>query len=252
MQTKKHSKKAAKEAAAAAQRGILQLRAQMPSYNEFFEIFQKFKLSFNLLAKLKNHIHEPNAPELLHFLFTPLTVILDACHWGLGRNVAEQVLSPLLSIEACDLLRNCLSSKEHDVWMALGASWRTPPEDWQSALPTPYRPVFSDGFAPYGFPPQHFDQQPSQVSSWQSYAVVLSNSFLGISSASTGPTTEPTTADLWSDTARSDAQRRLCSSTVFTPTATLIRALWSRARSRGQASGTGRGSFPLREGEISR
>ncbi|KAI1733089.1 phosphotyrosine-binding domain-containing protein [Ditylenchus destructor] len=141
-----------KEAQAAAQRGILQLRAQIPTYNEFFEVFQKFKLSFNLLAKLKNHIHEPNAPELLHFLFTPLTVILDACHWGLGMNVAEQVLNPLLSLDACELLRNCLTSKECDVWMALGRAWRTPPEDWLGTLPPPYRPVFSDGFAPYGLP----------------------------------------------------------------------------------------------------
>ena len=153
------SKRSAKEAAAAAQHGILQLRAQMPTYNEFYEVFQKFKLSFNLLAKLKNHIHEPNAPELLHFLFTPLTVILDACNWGLGRNIAELVLSPLLSLDACELLRNCLTSKECDVWMALGKSWRTPPEDWiNGVLPPPYRPVFSDGFAPYGYPfQQPFD-----------------------------------------------------------------------------------------------
>lgn len=91
--------------------GILQMRAQLPIEPEFVDIFRKFKLSFNLLvccgsplqssatvtatvflqAKLKNHIHEPNAPELLHFLFTPLTVILEACHWGLGRNIAPQV-----------------------------------------------------------------------------------------------------------------------------------------------------------------
>lgn len=44
-----------------------------------------------LTGQAQNHIHEPNAPELLHFLFTPLTIILDACRWGLGRNVAPQV-----------------------------------------------------------------------------------------------------------------------------------------------------------------
>lgn len=140
-----------------SQQGILQLRAQMPSYNEFYEIFQKFKLSFNILTMVKNYIHEPNAPELLHFLFTPLTVILDACHWGLGKNVAEQVASPLISFDACELLRNCLTSKEYDVWMSLGKYWRTPPEDWQGPLPPPYRPVFNDGYAPYGYPQQPFD-----------------------------------------------------------------------------------------------
>jgi epidermal growth factor receptor kinase substrate 8 len=116
------------------------------------DILQKFKLSFNLLAKLKNHIHEPNAPELLHFLFTPLTVILDACQWGLGRNIAPQIVSPLLARETKELMQNCLTSKESDVWMALGDTWRTPPEDWPGPLPQPYRPVFADGFMPYGPP----------------------------------------------------------------------------------------------------
>ncbi|KAK0398600.1 hypothetical protein QR680_002666 [Steinernema hermaphroditum] len=134
------------------QHGILQLRAQLPQTAEFHEILQKFKLSFNLLAKLKNHIHEPNAPELLHFLFTPLTVILDACHWGLGRNIADQVVSPLITLEARELMQNCLNSKESDVWMSLGNAWRVPPEDWIGPLPPPYRPVFVDGFAPYGNP----------------------------------------------------------------------------------------------------
>ncbi|KAK6747765.1 hypothetical protein RB195_000763 [Necator americanus] len=134
--------------------GILQMRAQLPIEPEFVDIFRKFKLSFNLLAKLKNHIHEPNAPELLHFLFTPLTVILEACHWGLGRNIAPQIVSPLLSLEARELMQNCLTSKESDVWMSLGETWRTPPEDWVGPLPPPYKPVFVDGFAPYGLPEQ--------------------------------------------------------------------------------------------------
>ena len=61
-----------------------------------------------------------------------------------------QVVSPLLSLEARELMQNCLTSKETDVWMSLGEAWRTPPEDWPGPLPPAYRPVFLDGFAPYG------------------------------------------------------------------------------------------------------
>ena len=56
--------------------GMLSMRAKPPPEAEFIDIFQKFKLSFNLLAKLKSHIHDPNAPELVHFLFTPLVRIV--------------------------------------------------------------------------------------------------------------------------------------------------------------------------------
>ena len=60
--------------------GMLNMRAKPPPERDFVDIFQKFKLSFNLLAKLKAHIHDPNAPELVHFLFTPLALIVDASH----------------------------------------------------------------------------------------------------------------------------------------------------------------------------
>ncbi|CAJ0579870.1 unnamed protein product, partial [Mesorhabditis spiculigera] len=141
-----------KRAPAPDPHGILQMRAQLPLEAEFVEVLRKFKLSFNLLAKLRNHIHEPNAPELVHFLFSPLNVILDASHWGLGRNIAPQIVSPLLSLDARELMQNCLTSKEMDTWLSLGEAWRTPPEDWPGPLPAPYKPVFLDGFAPYGPP----------------------------------------------------------------------------------------------------
>merc|ERR1712107_595665 len=77
------------------------------------DIFQKFKLSFNLLAKLKAHIHDPNAPELVHFLFTPLALIVDASHDSqYGPNLPTKVLAPLLTKSAVDLLINCLTNKE--------------------------------------------------------------------------------------------------------------------------------------------
>ena len=65
--------------------GILSVRAKPPPEMDFVDVFQKFKLSFNLLAKLKVHIHDPNAPELVHFLFTPLALV------STGLNITRQV-----------------------------------------------------------------------------------------------------------------------------------------------------------------
>ena len=93
--------------------GMLNMRAKPPPERDFVDIFQKFKLSFNLLAKLKAHIHGPNAPELVHFLFTPLALIVDASHDShYGPNLPSKVLSPLLTADAVELLVNCLTSKE--------------------------------------------------------------------------------------------------------------------------------------------
>lgn len=75
-------------------------------------------------ARLKPYIHDPNAPELVHFLFTPLSLIYEA-----SRDVnnppplASRAVSPLLTREAKDLLLNCLTSKEQEFWMSLGDAW---------------------------------------------------------------------------------------------------------------------------------
>lgn len=61
---------------------MLNAKARGPSDDDYFEILSKFKLAFNLLAKLKGCIHEPNAPELVHFLFTPLAIIIESARNG--------------------------------------------------------------------------------------------------------------------------------------------------------------------------
>ena len=135
--------------------GMLSFRAQMPSPQNYVDIFQKFKFSFNLLAKLKAHIHDPNAPELIHFLFTPLSLIVNTTKEQPYRGISKTVWQPLLTKDAKDLLLNCLTSKEQDLWLALGDSW-TITEEEAKLQPTvyghleaqAYQPVFYDGWSP--------------------------------------------------------------------------------------------------------
>jgi len=128
--------------------GMLTMRAKPPPEIEFVDVFQKFKLSFNLLAKLKAHIHDPNAPELIHFLFTPLALIVDASHdTHYGPNLPAKVVSPLLTREAVNLLINCVTSKETELWHSLGDAWLISRDQWKGFV-TPYHPVFMDGWSP--------------------------------------------------------------------------------------------------------
>ena len=127
---------------------MLTMRAKPPPELEFIDIFQKFKLSFNLLAKLKAHIHDPNAPELVHFLFTPLALIVDASHdTNYEPNLPSKVVSPLLTREAVNLLMNCVTSKETELWHSLGDAWLVARDQWKGHVPS-YQPVFMDGWSP--------------------------------------------------------------------------------------------------------
>lgn len=128
--------------------GMLTMRTKPPPEKEFFDIFQKFKLSFNLLAKLKAHIHDPNAPELVHFLFTPLALIVEASHdTYYDLHLPHKVVSPLLTREAVNLLMNCVTSKETELWHSLGNAWLIPRDQWKGHVPS-YHPVFLDGWSP--------------------------------------------------------------------------------------------------------
>lgn len=128
--------------------GLLTLRTKPPHEKEFIDIFAKFKLSFNLLAKLKAHIHDPNAPELVHFLFTPLALIVDASHdTYYDPNLPARVINPLLTREAKNLLVNCVTSKETELWRSLGDAWVIPRDQWKGHVGS-YHPVFYDGWSP--------------------------------------------------------------------------------------------------------
>jgi len=70
-------------------------------------------------------IHNPNAPEMIHILFEPLELVVSA-----SRDPANGVLAlaskvsvPLLSAEAVQLLSDCLTSRECQLWASLGDAW---------------------------------------------------------------------------------------------------------------------------------
>lgn len=128
--------------------GMLSLRTKPPHEKEFYDIFQKFKLSFNLLAKLKAHIHDPNAPELVHFLFTPLALIVEAASdTYLHKHLPQKVVAPLLTREAHNLLTHCVTSKETELWHSLGNAWITPRDEWKGPVSS-YHPVFLNNWSP--------------------------------------------------------------------------------------------------------
>ncbi|NWZ94234.1 ES8L2 protein, partial [Nesospiza acunhae] len=126
--------------------GMLTLRARPPSEAEFIDCFQKTKLAFNLLAKLRKHIQNPSASELVHFLFGPLELIINSCG---GPELARSVLSPLLSKDATDFLRGHLTPKEINLWDSLGETWIRSRAEWprDANIPT-YIPKFRNGWEP--------------------------------------------------------------------------------------------------------
>ncbi|XP_072000894.1 epidermal growth factor receptor kinase substrate 8-like isoform X4 [Engystomops pustulosus] len=126
--------------------GVLTLRAKPPPQEEFVDTFQKFKLGFNLLAKLKSHIQNPSAAELVHFLFTPLSMMVEATG---GAELAHSVLSPLLMKDAIDFLNFVLNEEEKKLWLSLGDTWSKSRMEWpKDQFIPPYIPRFRNGWEP--------------------------------------------------------------------------------------------------------
>uniref|UniRef100_A0A8C0HBX1 Epidermal growth factor receptor kinase substrate 8-like protein 2 n=1 Tax=Chelonoidis abingdonii TaxID=106734 RepID=A0A8C0HBX1_CHEAB len=140
---RKKGKKSKKKAPA---EGVLTLRARPPTEAEFIDCFQKTKLALNLLAKLRKHIQNPSASELVHFLFGPLELILHSCG---GPELARSVVSPLLSKDTIDFLRGHLTPKEMMLWESIGETWTRSRAEWprESVVPT-YIPKFRNGWEP--------------------------------------------------------------------------------------------------------
>jgi epidermal growth factor receptor kinase substrate 8 len=120
-----------------------------PAAKEFFDIFQKIKLCFILLAHLKNEINNPDVYELTRELFTPLTLAVSASRDPDTNQaqLAKQVISPLLTADAVELLNSSLTSQEMETLRLLGTAWITPRSRWTEAIP-PFHPHFASGYHP--------------------------------------------------------------------------------------------------------
>ncbi|CAJ1056570.1 epidermal growth factor receptor kinase substrate 8-like protein 2 [Xyrichtys novacula] len=127
-------------------KGMLTLRAKPPTEAEFIDSLQKLKLAFNLLAKLKKHIQNPSASELVHFLFGPLELVLQSCG---SPELARSIVSPHLSKDAVDFLRGHLTPKEMTIFEILGDGWTKPRAEWpRDQCAPPYYPKFRNGWEP--------------------------------------------------------------------------------------------------------
>ncbi|XP_072327818.1 epidermal growth factor receptor kinase substrate 8a isoform X2 [Scyliorhinus torazame] len=126
--------------------GVLTLRAKPPPQDEFIDCFQKFKHAFNLLAKLRTHIQNPSAIDLVHFLFTPLNMVIQTSG---GPEIGRSVLSPLLTKDAIDFLNVCVTPEEREIWFSLDETWTKPRSEWpKDQFIPPYVPHFRNGWEP--------------------------------------------------------------------------------------------------------
>ncbi|XP_056132038.1 epidermal growth factor receptor kinase substrate 8a [Lampris incognitus] len=126
--------------------GVLTLRSKPPDEEEFVGCLQKFKHAFNLLARLKVHIQNPSAVDLMHFLFTPLRIVIQASG---GLDLAKSVVVPLLTTEAIDFLHSSGTTEERHLWVTLGDGWTKCRLEWPKDQYFPPCPLqFRDGWAP--------------------------------------------------------------------------------------------------------
>ncbi|XP_068443088.1 epidermal growth factor receptor kinase substrate 8a isoform X2 [Clinocottus analis] len=126
--------------------GVLTLRSKPPGENEFVDCLQKFKHAFNQLGKLADQIQNPSAVDLLHFLFSPLRMVVQASG---SVDLARSVVVPLLSREAIDFLHSSGTAEERHLWVALGDGWTKCRLEWprQHYFP-PCVLSFQDGWQP--------------------------------------------------------------------------------------------------------
>lgn len=140
------TKRSAKKSTKTEKKGgdLLTKKSIPPSEQEFVDIFQKIKYSFCLLDRLKSSISQPDAPDLLHHVFVPLTLMVKTTQ---GPTLAASVESPAMTRGAVSLLQDHLTEEEKELWKSLGPNWTSHGSQLSVSAP-PYSPVFLDGWQP--------------------------------------------------------------------------------------------------------
>lgn len=121
----------------------------LPSELDVAETFKQFKLAINYIARLKHHLYEPNAPELIHRVFVHLATLVTLCQSFsiYNPNLPSRMVLPLLSRDAVRFLQLCLISKEMDLWRSLGKAWTLPRDEWRGGEEgSMYNAMFLEGW----------------------------------------------------------------------------------------------------------
>ncbi|XP_026180185.1 epidermal growth factor receptor kinase substrate 8-like protein 1a isoform X2 [Mastacembelus armatus] len=123
---------------------LLTMKACPPSQEEFVGLFQKIKYSLCLLDCVKSSISRPDATELLHHIFVPLSLMVKTTG---GPALGASVVSPAMTSSSVSLLQEHLTEQEKALWTSLGPNWTSPRSHLSVSVP-PYSPVFLDGWQP--------------------------------------------------------------------------------------------------------
>ena len=133
----------------------LSISGKLTSKNDLLDIFQKFKLSLNLLANLNDTTPNLDAPKLLHNIFKELYLLVNITKHRPYSSLPKTVWLPLLTKKCKEFLQNCLISKEMDLWKSLGDAWyltveeaRLQPQLYGHLDNQVYLPRFSNGWTP--------------------------------------------------------------------------------------------------------
>ncbi|KAK5896356.1 hypothetical protein CgunFtcFv8_009966 [Champsocephalus gunnari] len=153
--------------------GVLTLRSKPPSEEEFVDCLQKFKQAFNQLGKLRDNIQNPSAEDLLHFLFSPLRMVVQSAG---GSDLPRSVLVPLLSRDAVDFLHSAGSPEERHLWVTLGEGWTKSRLEWpkEHYFP-PFVLTFRDGWEPPLLPTANQQREQETLSQHQRETEMLSH-----------------------------------------------------------------------------